>query len=435
MIEIQIVECVAIIEIVMQNAKSVSKRLTILSGMFESVRMLTGAIHAFFFLSMGVSLKQLAILQIVFSGTIIICEFPTGVFADVINRKIATVLACSAVAIYYPLCLFAPNLNILIPGQVIFGIGMCFMSGAMEAWMVETIAIEFPQQPMQINHFGHMRKEVAGIGNMLSAPLGAVIAAIFSTQIVYLIATLSMLSLAVLLASTQNLTKDKLQNSMHASIRNSISITKKYLVKSKNGSLYLIISALIIAVYQPIYHFWQPLFISFFYDASYVPSMLKHDTAILGITFFCVSSLIYIINKYFRSSLINKFKPLTIAWVIALVIALILLELGSSKSTNLFFYLFLFSGLHGLMSAMQTIADTQYFKITPHQYLSTIFSVKGAAQRIASVLTLICIAKFISAANLRSIFSASSILVLFIALCFMLWSSFYQENLTEELQS
>src|SRR5260221_11415406 len=98
---------------------NISKKLTILAGLFDSSRLLIGAIHSLFLLSRGVELKYLAILQIVYCITVLIVDFPAGIFADIVNRKLNVLIACFSASLFYPLCLFAPNLNILILSEII----------------------------------------------------------------------------------------------------------------------------------------------------------------------------------------------------------------------------------------------------------------------------------------------------------------------------
>ena len=91
-----------------------STHLSILYGAFHGSRMLIGAINSLYLLSTGIKLPQLAILQIVYSLTVLFMEFPTGILADTYSRKISVLISCGFVACFYILCLFSPDMRFLI---------------------------------------------------------------------------------------------------------------------------------------------------------------------------------------------------------------------------------------------------------------------------------------------------------------------------------
>ena len=61
--------------------------LSVNYGAYNAIRMLIGVYHAAFLISTGVTISQLAVLQIVFSVTVLILDFPLSVIADRFYRK------------------------------------------------------------------------------------------------------------------------------------------------------------------------------------------------------------------------------------------------------------------------------------------------------------------------------------------------------------
>ena len=55
--------------------------LSVNYGAYNAIRMLIGVYHAAFLISTGVTISQLAVLQIVFSVTVLILDFPLSVIA------------------------------------------------------------------------------------------------------------------------------------------------------------------------------------------------------------------------------------------------------------------------------------------------------------------------------------------------------------------
>ncbi|MBB5073402.1 hypothetical protein HNQ69_000523 [Bartonella callosciuri] len=60
-------------------------------GSYHAVRMLIGVYHTFL-MSMGVSLSQLALLQVTFSVTVLLLDVPCAVLADRYQRKYSVLL-------------------------------------------------------------------------------------------------------------------------------------------------------------------------------------------------------------------------------------------------------------------------------------------------------------------------------------------------------
>lgn len=69
-----------------QNVNT-AKILSVNYGVYNAIRMLIGVYHAAFLISTGINISQLAILQIVFSLTVLLLDFPLSVLADRYYRK------------------------------------------------------------------------------------------------------------------------------------------------------------------------------------------------------------------------------------------------------------------------------------------------------------------------------------------------------------
>ena len=329
-----------------------------LAGLFESARMFTGAINVVFLLHRGVNLKQLATLQFIFTATAFVMEIPTGVVSDKNGKKLAAILGCLITSLFYLLCLAAPIMSWLIIAEIVLAIGLSFTSGSFEAWIVSATRLEYPNNHLKINHLGHLRKEIAGLGNMISGPLGAFLAFKFGYTVVYLISFLSILAVAVCLFF-----RDELKNQHKATTKNFNFDDLKKSRLSKGFFLYTGIAILLSAVYQPMYHFWQPLFEKALSSSNYVPNFLQNHFATLGLTFFCSNGVVFICNNYIKRKMIFYSNPFLIAIGITILSAIAFTILGQNNSKSIIFLLFVFSVLHGLLSSLFTIADDQFFKI------------------------------------------------------------------------
>ncbi len=74
-----------------------------------------------FFMSMGViSLAQLAVLQVAFSVTILLLDFPCAILSDRYRRKYSVMAGDIMTGAFYLLCLQAPNITILIIAEILY---------------------------------------------------------------------------------------------------------------------------------------------------------------------------------------------------------------------------------------------------------------------------------------------------------------------------
>lgn len=96
------------------------------------------ATYAIFLTEKGMNLMQIGLLASVAFVCLILFEIPTGAFADIYGRKLSIVIGFTitsiATAIYY----FSGEFRLFALAEIIAGIGIVFVSGALDAWMVDS---------------------------------------------------------------------------------------------------------------------------------------------------------------------------------------------------------------------------------------------------------------------------------------------------------
>lgn len=102
--------------------------------------------HAFFFAtyqifltSRGMDLLEINIINMFFMMGIFLLEVPTGAFADTFGRKKSIVLGCFLLAASFLVYFYGNNLWIFVLAELIGALGATFLSGALEAWMVDSL--------------------------------------------------------------------------------------------------------------------------------------------------------------------------------------------------------------------------------------------------------------------------------------------------------
>lgn len=103
--------------------------------------------HAFFYAtyqlflaSRGLNLLEINIINMFFMAAVFLLEVPTGAFADVFGRKKSVVIGCFMMALSMLAYYFGQNFWSFAVAEIIGAIGLTFLSGSLEAWVVDALA-------------------------------------------------------------------------------------------------------------------------------------------------------------------------------------------------------------------------------------------------------------------------------------------------------
>lgn len=86
-------------------------------------------------------------LQLVLAGTameitIFVCEIPTGVVADVYSRRLSAIIGYATLGLSYIVQGLIPAFGAIVAGNVLWGLGYTFTSGAYDAWLADEIGAQ-----------------------------------------------------------------------------------------------------------------------------------------------------------------------------------------------------------------------------------------------------------------------------------------------------
>jgi MFS transporter, DHA3 family, tetracycline resistance protein len=120
---------------------------------------------------------ELSPLQLVLAGVALeaayfLFEVPTGVVADVYSRRLSIVVGCLVTAAGVAVMGATPAFAFVVAGQVGFGIGATFLSGASEAWLADEVG-EDRAAPLYFSAHQWGRA-----GALVGIPLGVALAAV-----------------------------------------------------------------------------------------------------------------------------------------------------------------------------------------------------------------------------------------------------------------
>jgi MFS transporter, DHA3 family, tetracycline resistance protein len=86
----------------------------------------------------GLSPLQLVLVGTVLEASVFLGEVPTGIVADVYSRRLSILVGLVLIGIGLALCA-VPAFGAVLAGQVLWGVGYTFTSGAQQAWVTDEI--------------------------------------------------------------------------------------------------------------------------------------------------------------------------------------------------------------------------------------------------------------------------------------------------------
>ncbi len=380
-----------------------SHKLALFSGVFHSTRMLIGALQALYLLETGVSLNNLAFLKAYFALLVLIFDVPFGMLGDFISNKICIYFSCIFVALYYFFSLYSPDLTFLIIAESFYAMGLCLISGSLESLLVFSVRNEYQDGNSKISYFYFLSGEIMSIGSMIAAPLGVIIFILNGDmRSIYLLSFIFVLILPCLIYKID-------ETSLHTK-KIKKTINKSYfknILLNNNNFIYITVSSLVVIAYQPIYHFWQPLFIRF--SGGNFPSLFlrdknKNTAIILAFVFFIYSLSNYIANKVAKNKLsINNdsFRTTTLVSFLLLTSILVMIFV---PETRLFLLIAVFSCAHGFMTVFSNLTKSVLIAGTEKQQIATVISLSNVLGRLFSTIILFLCSLLINNDMLQYVF-------------------------------
>lgn len=141
----------------------------------------------------GLDPLQLVLVGTVLEVTCFLFEVPTGIVADVHSRRLSILIGVALIGGAYALEGAIPLFGTALVGQLIWGVGYTFTSGATQAWITDEIG-EAAVGPV------FLRGEQASLGGGLVGTLLGVSLALIQIQLPMVLAGVGMLALATALA-------------------------------------------------------------------------------------------------------------------------------------------------------------------------------------------------------------------------------------------
>jgi DHA3 family tetracycline resistance protein-like MFS transporter len=172
---------------------------------YSIVRLLTSfalgtilPVYVLYFRHYQINLFQIAMLASIFEASILIFEMPTGLVADIYGRKISVILSTIVSLISGIFFILFPFLLGFIIAEILNGLGETLRSGALEAWLVDSLKYEGKED--KIKHAFAQGTKYKSFGNLSGLILGGYLASL-DIKLVWIPFTLMFFILCMFLIS------------------------------------------------------------------------------------------------------------------------------------------------------------------------------------------------------------------------------------------
>ncbi|AJY73045.1 MFS transporter [Borreliella afzelii] len=365
----------------------------------ELARTLPHAVLTIILINKGLSLKDIAIVQICYMAAIIIFEFPSGIISDIFDRQIVYLVSIFLLMISYFIIFKASSFVLLCISWFIYGMSAAINTGTIDISFTKL----YQNNSKKLKAFISFVKMILSIGAILGGYIGSVLYLYIDIKI-YLISLLIYLisSLITIFFIPNDKNTDHKHNKEDLTLY-LIKFFKKIIIllKSKELLAVFILNSSIQFFYQPFYLYWQAIFID-----------KNISISIFGIIYvlFRVSDIIgaWIFRKI-KHSKYDIYVILAIIFLLSVLIKIVL---------HIYIFITIIIFLVILISVYSNNLEYFFKKNVDSKVLGTLTSINSTLSRIFSFLALgICsiLTNFISAINtfvlLILIFCTLSIIV------------------------
>ncbi|MBN6065560.1 MFS transporter [Aggregatibacter actinomycetemcomitans] len=356
----------------------VPKKITVNYASYTSIRMLIGVYHIMYLLSTGVSLQEIALLQAIFTATIILFEIPLAMFADEYNRKLSVIIGVLTNIVFYILCLKAPNMLYLCFAQIFYGLSASFISGALEGWIINEL-----NDNNKYSYYNHLTVKISSIGSILSGVISFLIyKSTKNFTYLYIISAILMSITLISFVFIPQTIKNQANIDKKQQIEHFLYVYNRVIRKS-DIYYYIIISVFFTMIMQVVFFYWQPV-------VSYQEKNYEYLLLFCYIGVF-LSQFLYnhLISKYNKKIEYFKYQITLYAISIFCIITILILKYLTIKDISIIFYIIMMGALTTIPILLQNkfVSSNQDL----NDVISTTFSLFSFISRVFSIFLLISI--------------------------------------------
>lgn len=372
-------------------------------------------VYVLYFRHYQINLFQIALLASIFEASILIFEMPTGLVADIYGRKISVILSAFVSFISGIFFIFFPFLFGFIIAEILSGLGETFRSGALEAWLVDSLKHEGKEE--KVKYAFAQGTKYKTFGNLCGLILGGYLAWL-NVKLVWVPFSLIFFILSIFLISKMR-EEYKIEKTISGKIFAKVSeMVKKSLTILKSHKLILALLLLVLFSefsFETISQYWQVHFSeNLFIKTEYFGWILAISSVI---TFLLIDKVTRLSEK-----LKHQINSLLILQTLFLLSLLVITLTFSPIVAILFFVL-----LQCLVSFKEPIFLDLYNKHIPSEQRATLLSFQSLVGSGGEVLAGLCIGVVALKFGLRITFGLGSVVLLLGLALFVLFARSKQD--------
>ena len=132
---------------------------------------LHAAVYVTYLLESGLSLLEVSFVNLFFMISVFLFEVPTGAIADLCGRKFSFVLSSVINGVGFLVYSLANSFSGFIAAEIIIALGMTLTSGALRAWLVDSL--HFVSWDGQLIKVFHLEGRVINLAKLAGGLIGA----------------------------------------------------------------------------------------------------------------------------------------------------------------------------------------------------------------------------------------------------------------------
>jgi len=152
-------------------AKKIIKIYLLVSLIATLLIALHAAVYVTYLLQSGLSLLEVSFVNLFFMVSVFLFEVPTGAVADLCGRKFSFVLSSVINGIGFFVYSLADSFSGFIVAEMIIALGMTLTSGALRAWLVDSL--HFVNWDGQLIKVFHLEGRVINLAKLAGGLIGA----------------------------------------------------------------------------------------------------------------------------------------------------------------------------------------------------------------------------------------------------------------------
>ena len=327
-----------------------------------------------YFRNLDFSFFQIGLLTSVLGISSFLFEVPTGAFADSFSRKYSVIIGFFITALAVIIIPFTQEFFLLLVLWALSGMGMSFISGAEEAWVVDNLNYN---KRSDLHHEYFIKNQSITAFGMIFAPfIGALLVKDYSVRILWFVLGFGFLLNAVILIvfAKEHYKPKKLK--LISTLKQTYFNSKKSLkfIKTQQVVFLIVLAGLFIQLMFAGRDGWQPLFVSL--------GMQEHQ---LGYLYSIMAALVMVTS--FLSKLFVNARPKNTISVIILINMALLLSLLFIHSPLFLIAAIIFLVSEGTFGVGAPIIQTYIHKFIPKKIRATVISTKSMFSSLIFALT------------------------------------------------